>query len=294
MARDRKTWTLPSSHDIHDTGETLHELRHIAPSLAGKLLLALRITSKNNRHDNHTEGTTMRNPDLFGKIILAGAIVCLAATLGACDALQTLAPAVASARNFAYAYKPLPDGTSIREAREWMVARRDGPRPGSPREDALYRHAVDMLSTDADWYSGNKPNNTRHFQLRSFPRGGLLVQGAVVIQARDFLDDHLQVTGHIGSTGALIDMRPFPELFRPVESGDFHFFVTEDGDGEVSTEYVNLGDPESYFNLEFTSFDETAGTASGTFEALVRTESGPHAGRIYAITDGEFLMDISN
>jgi hypothetical protein len=222
-------------------------------------------------------------------------IACVAAMLAACDALQTIAPPIATARNFAFAYKKLPEGTTLAEARTWMRARFGGPRPASPAENDLYLFAENILSSGSEWYSGNKANNTRDFQLRVIPRSTVTTQGEIIIKARDALVSHFEVPGqHIGSTGAVIDMRPFPNVNTPVESAEFHFFVTEDGDAEVSTEYVNMNDPLSYFRLEFTEFNEETRVVAGTFEGLAVAQSGPHTGRIYAITDGEFLMDMGN
>lgn len=227
------------------------------------------------------------------KLLQAVLLVGVVATLASCDALQILAPAVANARNFAFAHKKLPNGTTLATARAWMIARDGGARPGFPAEDSLFFFSDTTISTGAEWYSGHKPNNTANFRLDAFQPGGASTQGQLFIQVRDGNTEHLLQPGHIGSTGANISVVPLPRVRDTVTSADFHFFFTADGSAERPTEYFNLNDANSYFRLVLDSLDMTNHVAVGKFEGIVQAaSSGPHAGEIFAITDGEFIMDI--
>ena len=195
-------------------------------------------------------------------IIAVGSI----ATFTGCENLAgTIGPIVQDFRTFTYSYKRLPEGVSLAHAKI-LMERNDG-----------------SLEHNARTYIGNKENNTLFYRLRAVPPASSH-SGELMINVRD------QDVTVPEATGALIDVLPLPQVGDTVTSADVHIYIT---DG-LPTEYVNANDPNSYFRLVLKSLDYTNNKASGWFEALVTIDSGPNAGAIYAITDGEFIMDISN
>lgn len=218
-------------------------------------------------------------------LIAAFAIALTLTTLAGCEALQTLAPAIAGARNCAFACRKLPAGTTLATAKRWMEIRAAGPDADQTPGDSAFNNAETMLASESEWYSGNKAGNSAAFRLRAIPQ-------ELNIQTRDAITSHIGFPDHIGPTGITISVLPLPQVGRIITRGELHFFMTEDD--QASAEYVNVNDANSYFRLQLDSLDMVNNVAAGSFEGLVVAESGEHAGEIFAITNGEFLMDIRN
>ena len=212
-------------------------------------------------------------------------VTAVAALVASCDALQTLGPAVAGARNFTFHYQKVPPEYDIVEAAELMAHRQDSLRFPNNFADRI-------LTGTAEVYHGNKSGNTNHFTLLASEPGAATRQGGLFIQVQDRIKYHSEFSGHIGAAGLNIDAIPLPVVGDTVTSALFTLTVTEDGDDEQPNAYVNDHAEASYLRLVVTSIDRDAMTCAGTFEALVQADSGTHAGAIYAITDGEFLMNI--
>jgi hypothetical protein len=218
-------------------------------------------------------------------IIAALLVVCAAASLSSCNLVEQITPTQLP-RYFSFSYKKLPPGITLAAAKVHMERRRS-----SPLSDSI-------LTFDADTYA-NKTDNTASFTLQAIPQG--TTQGRLDIRVRDAILSHLERSGHIGSTGATILAIPMPTVGDTVRSAELRFFITEDGASEAPAEYANLNDPNSYFRLVLKSnhrYENTGAvtdnTATGWFEGLVQATSGPHAGEIFAITDGGFSMDVAN
>lgn len=202
------------------------------------------------------------------KLCAALVIATTLATFTGCDKLgETLGPVVENFRTFTYSYKRLPAGTSLAAAKR-MMERGDG-----------------SLEHGARTYIGNKENNTLFYTLRAVPPApNGSHSGELMISVRD------QDVTVPEATGAFIEILPLPQVGDTITSADFHIYVT---DG-LPTEYLNSNDQNSHFRLVLKTLDRTNNRASGWFEGLVTIDSGPNAGAIYAITDGEFIMDITN
>lgn len=197
------------------------------------------------------------------------AIACAATFLASCDALQTLAPAVQNARNFVFHYKELPSSMTMSQA-----------------ITAMTDHTSEVTSNTTE-YRGNKENNTQWFRLRMLQPGGTPSGGQLEVRAFDATTHTLDPSFSPGAVGLTLDIQPLPQVGTEVMLGNATMqFVAQN----TLTEFVNNNDPNSYFRLTLTAVDLTNNTASGVFEAIVRD---PASGRMFAITDGEFHMNIS-
>lgn len=202
---------------------------------------------------------------LFATLVLASSTLLLTS----CDALQTLAPAAQNARNFVFHFKELPSSTIMSRAITAMMV-----------DDTL-------VTSNTTEYRGNKENNTQFFRLRMLQPGGVPSGGQLELNVQDATTETLDPNFSPGVVGITIDVQPKPEIGTEVEFANVVMSFVQQN---TLTEFVNNNDPNSYFRLTLTAVDLTANTASGVFEAIVRDSA---SGRMFAITDGEFHMTIS-
>lgn len=202
---------------------------------------------------------------LFATLALASSTLLLTS----CDALQTLAPAAQNARNFVFHFKELPSSMTMNQAITAMTV-----------------HATSVTSNTTE-YRGNKENNTQFFRLRMLQPGGVPSGGQLELNVQDATTETLDPNFSPGVVGITIDVQPKPEIGTEVEFANVVMSFVQQN---TMTEFVNNNDPNSYFRLTLNAVDLTANTASGVFEAIVRD---PVSGRMFAITDGEFHMTIS-
>ncbi len=225
--------------------------------------------SESTRIYAETVNTTNSNPKkAMKRFIAAATILSILATFTGCNELQqALGPIANNLRTFTYSFKKLPQGTTLARAK-------------------LAMETHDRTTTNgAESYIGHKDNNTLYYRLTAVPpasNGGH--QGQILINVRD--QDVTVPT----ATGALIDITPMPQVGDTITLADFHIYITED----LPVEFQNANNPNSYFRFVLKSVDFTNNKASGWFEGLVEAPAGPHAGEIYAITGGEFIMDIGH
>lgn len=227
---------------------------------------------------SHASSNVNSNLQQSGNITMTFTLKPLFATLAfaastllltSCDALQTLAPAVQNARNFVFHYKELPSTMTMNQAITAMTV-----------------HATSVTSNTTE-YRGNKENNTQFFRLRISQPGSATSQGLLEIKVQDATTQTLDPNFSPGVTGLNIDVIPLPQIGTEVEFGNLLMSFVQQNE---MTEFENNNDPNSYFRLTLTAMDLTNNTASGVFEAIVRD---PVSGRMFAITDGEFHMTIS-